>query len=71
MSEIASVSYPAVGAGGRPVVGGLGVLWRRTQADWCVQGAGMGGELREWMGLRFWVDAGSKARDAERHAQGR
>jgi len=31
-------------------------FWGRTQADWCAQGAGMCGELREWRGLRFSVD---------------
>ena len=43
----------------------------RTQGDGCVQGAGIRWELREWMGLRFWVDIGSKACDRERDVRGR
>jgi len=44
-------AWSTVGTDGRRVVGGLGVLWGRTQADWCVQEAGMCGELCELMGL--------------------
>ena len=64
-------AWSAVGAAGRRVVGGQGVILGENAGGWVRPACGNTGELREMKGVRFSVDVGAKACDSERDARGR